>query len=69
MAIDGNTSMDVLRFSIVDYTISFVLLVLSSLIGFYYGFLAKQKQDNAEEYLLGGKKMTLFPIAVSLIVS
>lgn len=69
MEIDGNTSIGVLRFSIVDYIIFAVLLVLSSFIGFYYGFLAKRKQDNAEEYLLGGKQMTLFPIAVSLIVS
>lgn len=57
------------QFSIVDYTIFIALLGLSSIIGIYYGFMARNKQNNADEYLLGSKTMTLFPIAVSLIVS
>lgn len=58
-----------LRFSYIDYAIFIILLILSSLIGVYYGFLSKTKQNTADEYLLGSKKMSLFPIAVSLIVS
>lgn len=56
-------------FTYIDYFIFGALLLLSSLIGIYYGFVAKKKQDSTEEYLLGGKEMGLIPIAISLIVS
>lgn len=58
-----------LHFSIADYSVFILLLVVSSLIGIYYGFLAKRKQDSTAEYLFGGKQLTLFPISISLIVS
>lgn len=60
-------SLEDLHFSVADYTVFILLLVLSTLIGIYYGFMAKKKQDNTAEYLLGGKQMTLLPIAISLI--
>lgn len=41
----------------------------SALIGIYFGFISKKKQNNTTEYLLGGKKMNFFPIAASLIAS
>lgn len=41
----------------------------SALIGIYFGFISKNKQNNTEEYLLGGKQMNFFPIAASLIAS
>lgn len=67
---DTNERSDnILHFSYIDYAIFIILLILSSAIGIYYGFLSKTKQNNANEYLLGGKKMALFPISVSLIVS
>lgn len=56
-------------FTTIDYGIFAFLLVVSSAIGFYYGFVAKRKQNNTEEYLLGGKEMGLLPISISLIVS
>lgn len=58
-----------IHFTLIDYGIFAAMLILSSLIGVYYGFIAKTKQDNTVEYLLGGKQMTLIPIAVSLIVT
>lgn len=58
-----------LHFSIVDYAAFTLLLVLSAIIGIYYGFVSKKKQNTTAEYLLGGQKMTLLPIAISLIVS
>lgn len=57
------------HFSAIDYGIFTIMLMLSSLIGLYYGFVAKKKQNNTAEYLLGGKKMSIVPIAVSLIVT
>lgn len=64
-----NSSCDgILQFTSYDYGISIALLTMSALIGVYYGFLAKQKQNNPNEYLLGSKSIGLFPISISLIV-
>ena len=56
-----------LLFTTIDYTIFGIMLALSALIGVYFGFISKKKQNNTNEYLLGGKKMNFFPIAASLI--
>lgn len=58
----------ILRFTSYDYGTSVALLAVSALIGVYYGFVAKQKQNNPNEYLLGSKSIGLFPISISLIV-
>lgn len=58
----------ILQFTIYDYGVSIILLVVSALIGVYYGFVSKQKQNSPNEYLLGSKSMGLFPISISLIV-
>lgn len=58
-----------LKFSAVNYSVFGLMLLLSAMIGIYFGFFAKKKQDNTVEYLLGGKKMNFFPIAASLIAS
>ncbi|XP_055596641.1 sodium-coupled monocarboxylate transporter 1-like [Uranotaenia lowii] len=55
-----------LLFGIADYSIFFAMMGLSVIIGIYYGFFAKQKQDNTAEYLLGSKQMKVFPVAMSL---
>ncbi|KAF2901938.1 hypothetical protein ILUMI_04251 [Ignelater luminosus] len=55
-------------FSWIDFTLFAVMLGLSALIGIYYGFCSS-KQDTANEYLLGGKTMKVFPVAMSLIAS
>lgn len=56
-------------FTWIDYSLFGVMLMLSALIGIYFGFFAKRKQDSTVQYLLGGKKMKFFPIAASLIAS
>ncbi|KAJ6647891.1 Sodium-coupled monocarboxylate transporter 1 [Pseudolycoriella hygida] len=45
------------------------MLILSTAVGIYYGFLAKTKQNTVNEYLLGGKRMHIVPISMSLIAS
>lgn len=57
---------ETLLFGWLDYLLFFIMLGLSALIGVYFGFFGK-KQDNTIEYLLGGKAMSIFPIAMSLI--
>jgi solute carrier family 5 (sodium-coupled monocarboxylate transporter), member 8/12 len=58
-----------MEFSVVNYAVFGGMLVLSALIGVYFGFFAKKKQNTTVEYLLGGKSMNFFPIAASLIAS
>ncbi|XP_044268114.1 sodium-coupled monocarboxylate transporter 1-like [Tribolium madens] len=56
-------------FDIFDYIVFGVMLIVSSLIGVYFAFFAKIKQDTTSEYLMGGKTMGIFPISMSLIAS
>lgn len=58
--------LDALHFSWIDYVLFVSMFVVSVAIGVYFGFFNK-KQDTAEEYLLGGRSMNIFPIAMSLI--
>jgi hypothetical protein len=44
-------------FSIFDYGVFISMLLLSALIGVYFGFISKKKQNNTAEYLLGSKQM------------
>ncbi|KAG5675068.1 hypothetical protein PVAND_005005 [Polypedilum vanderplanki] len=56
-------------FSVLDYGIFIILVLLSAFIGIYFGFISKKKQNNTSEYLLGSKQMGFLPIAASLIAS
>ncbi|XP_055544401.1 sodium-coupled monocarboxylate transporter 1-like [Wyeomyia smithii] len=53
-------------FTTIDYVIFCTMMLLSAVIGIYYGFFAKQKQNNTAEYLLGSRQMKVFPVAMSL---
>lgn len=53
-------------FNWVDYATFGSLLGLSALIGIYYGCI-KGTKNSKVEYMLGGKSMHVFPIAMSLI--
>ncbi|KAL5235937.1 hypothetical protein ACI65C_003347 [Semiaphis heraclei] len=50
-----------------EYAAFIIMLGLSIVIGIYYGFYSKQNTVN--DYLLGGKHMSVFPITLSLIAS
>lgn len=54
-----------LEFSWLDYGLFLFMLLLSAFIGVYFGFV--KKQSTADEYLLGGKDMSVTPIAMSMI--
>ncbi|KAL1117556.1 hypothetical protein AAG570_003871 [Ranatra chinensis] len=54
---------------VIDYLVFGSMLVVSALVGVYFAFLAPNKQDNTQEYLMGGKTMGVFPISMSLIAS
>lgn len=55
-----------LAFSTIDYVLFATMMFLSLLIGVYYGFIRKEKQNTTAEYLLGSKKMKVWPTAISL---
>ncbi|CAK1555004.1 unnamed protein product [Leptosia nina] len=61
--------MDVVYFDWLDYLVFAGMLAMSALIGVYFAFFAKRKQNTTSEYLMGGKTMGMFPISMSLIAS
>ncbi|XP_052767858.1 sodium-coupled monocarboxylate transporter 1-like [Mya arenaria] len=59
--------MEAIRFHIADYVLMVIFLVICSGIGVFYGFFKKQRTTG--DYLLAGRKMHLFPVALSLLVT
>lgn len=59
--------MTVVYFDWLDYLVFGAMLLFSALIGVYFAFFAKKKQNTTAEYLMGGKTMGIFPISMSLI--
>jgi Na+/proline symporter len=55
-----------MTFSPVEYVVFFGMLGVSALIGVYFG-LIKGHQDTVVEYMLGGKKMSVIPVSLSLL--
>lgn len=53
------------RFDWQDYGSFVVMLFLCVIVGFYFGFI--KKSENAQEYLMGGRNMQIFPVAMSLL--
>ncbi|XP_063227309.1 sodium-coupled monocarboxylate transporter 1-like [Bacillus rossius redtenbacheri] len=64
---NSTTASHVAHFSWVDHTMFALMLVVSTVVGVLIGVCGKQ--DTKVDYLLGGKKMSVIPIAVSLIFS
>lgn len=52
-------------FSIIDYSVVAVMLLISCAIGTFYGFFGK-KQKTSTDFLLGGSNMGTFPMSLSL---
>ncbi|CAD7087198.1 unnamed protein product [Hermetia illucens] len=60
------------RFGWPDYVVFVMMLISCAMIGIYFGFVKKnpKKCKEAEaDYLVGGRKMKVFPVAMSLIAS
>lgn len=55
------------RFGWPDYLVFGVMLLMCALIGVYFGFYDKANNATASEYLMGGRNMKTFPVAMSLI--
>ena len=57
------------KFSVVDYVVFSIMLLISALIGVWYGCGPGGKQKTTAEYLLANRNMRHFPVAISLLVS
>ncbi|XP_066991696.2 sodium-coupled monocarboxylate transporter 2 [Anabrus simplex] len=57
-----------LFFQWLDYLMFALMLAVSALIGVYFGCFGS-RQKTTSEYLMGGKKMKILPVAVSLVAS
>ncbi|XP_062127312.1 sodium-coupled monocarboxylate transporter 1 [Drosophila sulfurigaster albostrigata] len=55
------------RFSWPDYVAFVAMFLLCIFIGIYFGFMNKSVSEN--DYMLGGRKMPIVPIAFSLVAS
>lgn len=62
-----NVALQLQRFSSYDYVFFIFMLFLCIVIGVYFGFFEKREASVEMEYLMGGKKMSVFPISLSLI--
>ena len=59
---DGN------QFSVADYIVFVLVLVVSAAIGIYYGCTGG-KQKTTGEFLMADRRMTVLPVAMSLLAS
>lgn len=50
----------------IDYFVFISILAASLAIGVYFGFFSKQLK-TAEDYMIGGHKMKVLPVAISLM--
>lgn len=57
------------QFQWYDYILFLAMLGLSVMIGLYYAFCSKHKQNNIKEYIMGGNTLKSLPVAVSLVSS
>lgn len=78
MAVDSveELSKSLQRFSWPDYMVFVLMLVSCMCIGVYFGWQDHQKKKHrhkarrgseALDYLVGGRKMKVFPVAMSLV--
>jgi solute carrier family 5 (sodium-coupled monocarboxylate transporter), member 8/12 len=57
------------HFTLPDYLMFLLMLAICAVIGIYFGFIEKKSKQIADEtdYLVGGRNMKVFPVAMSLI--
>ncbi|XP_050390523.1 sodium-dependent multivitamin transporter isoform X2 [Patella vulgata] len=55
-------------FGVVDYVLFSIILIISAAIGFFFA-VKDRKKDSSSNFLLAGRKMSVFPVAMSLLVT
>lgn len=60
-------SNDQQSFAWYEYVVFSSMFVATGAIGLYFGFTRKKTDNTVKEYMFGGGKMPVLPIALSLI--
>lgn len=55
-------------FGTVDYVVFAIMLAISAGIGVWYA-IADRKKSNTQEFLMGGRSMSVLPVAISVLAS
>ena len=55
-------------FSLIDYGVFFSMLAVSTVIGVYFAY-KDRKNISTEQFLLGNRKLSIFPVAMSILAS
>ncbi|GBM82981.1 Sodium-coupled monocarboxylate transporter 1 [Araneus ventricosus] len=55
-------------FGIVDYIVFAIMLLISAGIGVWYAIVDRKKTDT-QEFLMGGRSLSVFPVAMSVLAS
>jgi sodium-coupled monocarboxylate transporter 8/12 len=74
-----NISKSLQRFGVLDYVVFIIMLLFCSIIGIYFGYedhkahkrnrLKERRGSEAINYLMGGRKLHVFPVSMSLVSS
>lgn len=58
-------------FSVLDYCLFVAVLLVSAIVGLYYFLKEKfgNKEMTSDDLLMGGREMSVFPVAMSLVAS
>lgn len=58
-------------FSVLDYCLFVAVLLVSTVVGLYYFLKEKfgKKEMTSDDLLMGGREMSVFPVAMSLVAS
>lgn len=58
-------------FSVLDYCLFVAVLLVSAIVGLYYFLKEKfgKKEMTSDDLLMGGREMSVFPVAMSLVAS
>ncbi|XP_054156354.1 sodium-coupled monocarboxylate transporter 1-like [Oppia nitens] len=56
------------HFGVIDYTVFIVMLIISTFIGFFYAW-KDRNNTNEDEFLRGGKHMSVLPVCLSIMAS
>jgi len=57
-----------LAFNLFDYAVFIAMLAVSAAIGIYFAY-KDRKTNSTEQFLLGDRKLSIFPVAMSILAS
>lgn len=66
------------HFGFADYVVFVLMLIICTIVGLFFGYEDYKKRkaakthrrgSEAQDYLMGGRNMKIFPVAMSLIAS